>query len=61
MPPTAGERDGAPPTAAEDAELAALVKPAPHTIARSALSSSAASPPSEPAASPADEPESKHG
>jgi len=35
MPPTAGQADDVPaPSASEDAELAALVKPAPNTIAR---------------------------
>jgi sec-independent protein translocase protein TatB len=59
MPLTAGERDGTPPTAAEDAELAALVKPAPNTIPRS---SGAPSPsPSPSPAGPAAGSESKHG
>ncbi len=57
MPPTAGERDGAPPTAAEDAELAALVKPAPNTIPRSSGAQSPSPSPTGPAASS----ESKHG
>jgi sec-independent protein translocase protein TatB len=39
LPPVAGEHEGAAP-AREDAELAALVKPAPNTIARSMASSS---------------------
>lgn len=57
MPLTAGERDGTPPTAAEDAELAALVKPAPNTIPRSSGAPSPSPSPAGPAASS----ESKHG
>ena len=47
LPPTAGESDRAPsaPGERDDAELAALVKPAPNTIARGAAASSE---PSEP-------------
>ncbi|HET7501811.1 MAG TPA: twin-arginine translocase TatA/TatE family subunit [Kofleriaceae bacterium] len=52
MPPVAGETDGAAPTARDDAELAALVKPAPHTIPRS--SSPSSPPPSPPVASAAE-------
>jgi len=47
LPPTAGESDAPAAGASEDAELAALVKPAPNTIARGANASS--------------EPESDHG
>jgi Sec-independent protein translocase protein TatA len=64
MPPTAGEPDDAVPGSApaDDAELAALVKPAPHTIARSSGSSiSAPAPAAAPAADPADKLETKHG
>jgi Sec-independent protein translocase protein TatA len=58
MPPTAGEHDDEVPgsTPADDAELAALVRPAPHTIPRSS-----STPPTAPAADPTDKPESKHG
>lgn len=67
LPPTAGEPDDDAPatTRGDDAVLAALVKPAPHTIPRSSsppvASSSPASPASPAAAEPADKPESKHG
>jgi sec-independent protein translocase protein TatB len=36
MPPTAGDPDGAPLVPSQDAELAALVKPAPNTVPRGA-------------------------
>ncbi|HEX2691851.1 MAG TPA: twin-arginine translocase TatA/TatE family subunit [Kofleriaceae bacterium] len=63
MPPSAGEPDEAVPplTAHDDAELAALVKPAPNTIPRQS------SPSAGPAVAPPDKPESnesnesKHG
>jgi sec-independent protein translocase protein TatB len=67
MSPTAGEADAPHPTAHDDAELAALVKPAPNTIARSTPAPSIAAPAvpatpatSEPAAA-ADMSEPKHG
>ena len=59
LPPTAGEPDGARPSASADAELAALVKPAPNTIPRSSAAPTPA--PAEPAVKPADTSESKHG
>jgi hypothetical protein len=59
LPPTAGEPDGARPSASADAELAALVKPAPNTIPRSSAPPTPA--PAEPAVKPADTSESKHG
>ncbi|HEU4728768.1 MAG TPA: twin-arginine translocase TatA/TatE family subunit [Kofleriaceae bacterium] len=58
MPPIAGEPDGAAPTARDDAELAALVKPAPHTIPRSSPSAAPAVPataPSKPEAAASSE------
>jgi hypothetical protein len=82
MPATAGEADadddnGRPASKAgkadEDAELAALVKPAPNTIARSASSIAPPAPPpavtppaatatpASPAAEPSDTSERKHG
>lgn len=60
MPATAGEPDDVPRTsAAEDAELAALVKPAANTIARGARPEPAATEAAKPEA--ADESEPKHG
>jgi sec-independent protein translocase protein TatB len=58
MPPTAGDPDDAAPatSARDDAELAQLVKPAPHTIPRSSSPSPAA-----PSTEPLDKPELKHG
>jgi sec-independent protein translocase protein TatB len=55
MPPTAGEpdHDVPAPTAAQDAELASLVKPAPNTIARGAAPSIAAAATISTASSPA--------
>jgi sec-independent protein translocase protein TatB len=67
LPPMAGERDGAPPPTTDAAELAQLVKPAPHTIARgqsvaAAEPVPAAAPAEAEAAATSSEPnETKHG
>jgi len=58
LPPTAGQPDDAAPSASDDAELAALVKPAPNTIARSAKPADSSG---EPVATSSGEPERKHG
>jgi sec-independent protein translocase protein TatB len=65
LPPTAGEpdHDAASPASASghDADLAALVKPAPNTIARGAASSTASSAATGAASGAADKPEPEHG